>query len=169
MNKDTSFVDNLPWFIHPKVVGLALLFGFVLFGATLGIAWLTRKDSIPEADATAVISIISAPTATQVLPTATVVSQTGGEDQTPAASAGVGIALDAYVQIVGTGGDGLRLRDKAGLAGVMRLLGSEAEVFLVKDGPVEADGYTWWYLVGPYDDTRFGWAVADYLGLVQNP
>jgi len=49
------------------------------------------------------------------------------------------------------------------------LLGSEAEVFRVQDGPREVDGYTWWYLVGPFDETRRGWAVANYLQIVQNP
>ncbi len=45
----------------------------------------------------------------------------------------------------------------------MLLLGTEAEVFKVEDGPMEADGYTWWYLVGPFDPDRKGWGVADYL------
>jgi hypothetical protein len=73
------------------------------------------------------------------------------------------------VQIIGTGGDGLRLRDQPGLDGKVLLLGSEAEVFRVQDGPREVDGYTWWYLVGPFDETRRGWAVANYLQIVQNP
>jgi hypothetical protein len=49
------------------------------------------------------------------------------------------------------------------------MLGAEAEVFQVSDGPREIDGYTWWYLVGPYDESRRGWAVANYLSVVQNP
>jgi hypothetical protein len=79
------------------------------------------------------------------------------------------ISIGAYVQILDTGGAGLRLRSEPSLNGQVLLLGSEAEVFEVKDGPVEMDGYTWWYLVGPFDETRRGWAVANYLNLVQNP
>jgi hypothetical protein len=77
--------------------------------------------------------------------------------------------MDAYVQISGTGGDGLRLRVEPGLKSEVRILGAEDEVFEVKDGPREADGFTWWYLVGPYDQTRRGWAVSNYLQVVQNP
>ncbi len=169
MNKKTSLFSNLPWFLQIHFVGLVLISGLLLLAITLGVAWMTRQAASPELAATAVINIISAPTATQPIPSPTAVALEGVDEQPSALSAGVGIVLDAYVQIVGTGGDGLRLRDKAGLAGTMRLLGSEAEIFVVKDGPVEADGYTWWYLVGPYDDSRFGWAAANYLSLVQNP
>jgi 23S rRNA (guanosine2251-2'-O)-methyltransferase len=37
------------------------------------------------------------------------------------------ISLGGYVQIVGTGGDGLRLRDQPGLDGKVLLLGSEGK------------------------------------------
>ena len=73
------------------------------------------------------------------------------------------------MQITGTGGDGLRLRTEPGLNADVRILGAEAEVFLVQDGPRQVDGYTWWDLVGPYDSTRRGWAVSNYLAVVQNP
>jgi hypothetical protein len=39
----------------------------------------------------------------------------------------------------------------------------------VEDGPKDVDGFTWWYLVGPYDASRRGWAVSNYLSVVQNP
>ena len=45
----------------------------------------------------------------------------------------------------------------------------DAEVFMVRDGPQTADGYTWWYLVAPYDETRAGWAAADFLVVVPSP
>jgi hypothetical protein len=63
----------------------------------------------------------------------------------------------------------LRLRDQPGLNSEIRMVVSEAEVFLVQEGPVDLDGYLWWRLVGPFDDTRQGWAVSNYLNLVQNP
>ena len=79
------------------------------------------------------------------------------------------IAVGAYVQISGTGGDGLRLRTDPGLDSEVRILGAESEVFQVEDGPKDVDGFTWWYLVGPYDASRRGWAVSNYLSVVQNP
>ena len=47
--------------------------------------------------------------------------------------------------------------------------GAEEEIFLVADGPQQVDNYTWWYLVGPFDESRHGWAVANFLRVVQNP
>ena len=77
--------------------------------------------------------------------------------------------VGAYVQITGTAGAGLRFREKPGLEAPVLLLGAEAEVFRVEEGPQEIDGYVWWYLVGPYNPARRGWAVANYLEIVQNP
>jgi hypothetical protein len=62
------------------------------------------------------------------------------------------------------------LRVEPGLDSQVRLLGLETEVFQVTDGPQEVDGFTWWYLVAPFDETRNGWAVSNYLAATtQNP
>jgi hypothetical protein len=58
---------------------------------------------------------------------------------------------------------------RRGLEGVVRFLAIESEVFQVTDGPREVDGYTWWYLTAPSDGTVQGWAVANYLAVIQNP
>ncbi|MCL4825052.1 MAG: hypothetical protein KJZ57_12625, partial [Anaerolineales bacterium] len=79
------------------------------------------------------------------------------------------IVVGGYVQITGTGGDGLRLRSAPGLASEQLFLGEEAEVFQVKDGPKEANGYIWWYIVAPYDQNRAGWAAANFLSVVPPP
>ena len=79
------------------------------------------------------------------------------------------ITVGTYVKIFGTGGDGLRLRDEPGLGGNVRMLGEETEVFLVDSGPQNIDEYIWWHLTGYYDETRGGWAVADYLSIVEKP
>ncbi len=79
------------------------------------------------------------------------------------------IQVGGYVQISGTGGDGLRIRAAPGLNTETIFRGEESEVFLVKDGPQQADGYTWWYLVASYDETRAGWAAADFLIVVPSP
>jgi len=73
------------------------------------------------------------------------------------------IAVGSYVQVTGTGAVGLRLRSSPGLESKTEFLGMDAEVFKITDGPKEADGYTWWLLVAPYDEARHGWAVANYL------
>ena len=55
------------------------------------------------------------------------------------------------------------------LDGEFVFLGYDSEVFLVKDGPQTVDGYVWWYLVAPYDDTRTGWAASDFLTYIPAP
>jgi hypothetical protein len=82
----------------------------------------------------------------------------------PAGQMGIG----AYVQISGTGGDGLRLRSGPGTTFSPLFLGMESEVFKVTDGPKDADGFTWWFLVAPYDDNRKGWAVQNYLSVISD-
>jgi hypothetical protein len=79
------------------------------------------------------------------------------------------IGIGAFVQVSGTDGDGLRLRQGPGLGYEMQFLGLDGELFQVTDGPEEADGYTWWFVVGSYDETRQGWAAADFLSLVPAP
>ena len=73
------------------------------------------------------------------------------------------------MQITGTDGEGLRIRSEPGLTGNPDFLGFDSEVFIVKDGPQLVDGYTWWYLVAPYDDTRAGWAASDFLSYIPSP
>lgn len=73
------------------------------------------------------------------------------------------IQVGISVRISGTGGQGLRLRQDASRNATPLFLGAENEVFTVKDGPRSADGFTWWYLQAPYDETRAGWAVSNYL------
>ena len=110
------------------------------------------------------LQIIPAPTSTvKIAPTST---STPTATPSPVIVDSGDIAIGAYVQILGTGGDGLRIRSGAGLDFEPRFLGYESEVFEVRDGPLSANGYTWWYLVAPYDNNRSGWAVQDFLGIV---
>ncbi|MEJ5240172.1 MAG: hypothetical protein WHS87_03150 [Anaerolineales bacterium] len=112
----------------------------------------------------AALTVLPAPTSTAspsptppITPTASIAP--GGE----------GIVIGAYVQISGTEGQGLRLRAAPGLSGTLLFLGYDAEVYQVRDGPRQVDGYTWWYLVAPYDETRAGWAAADFLTVIATP
>ena len=79
------------------------------------------------------------------------------------------IAIGDFVQVSGTGGDGLRVHASANVSSEVRYVAIESEVFQVKDGPKEGDGYTWWQLEDPYNKTVVGWGVSLYLNAVQNP
>jgi hypothetical protein len=142
-----------------------VVLGFTLF-IILGLGLLTihpnRFDT--SSAATPFVTIIPAPTLTPVviLPTQAQPTVTAS----PMVVKG-DISIGAYVQISGTSGEGLRLRTQPGTQSPMRFLGMDDEVFLVKDGPEEANGFTWWFLQAPYDEKRSGWAAADYLKVIQ--
>jgi hypothetical protein len=75
----------------------------------------------------------------------------------------LGFTIGDLVEVYGTGGDGLRLRDSPSLDGVILVLGLESEVFEVVGGPEYSSGYLWVRLVNPFDPVKTGWAVANYL------
>lgn len=157
------------WFLDPWVILGALFFGGALLVATLLVLWLTRSVAGSSGLPTAIITVIPMPTPTPTSPTPTPVAPvTPTATPLPLPPPG-DLEVGAYVEISGTGGDGLRLRVEPGLESQVRMLGGEAEVFQVRDGPRQVDGYTWWYLVAPVDETRNGWAVSNYLAVVQNP
>jgi len=161
MNLDLRRLLTLPVILSAS--GLACL----LTLATL--AWFGFSASPQNPDlgfAPADLTLIPAPTSTP--PTTPTLTPDPLQVGTPTAPAGT-IAVGVYVQITGTGGDGLRLRSAPGLTGELLFLGEDAEVFLVRDGPQEANGYTWWYLVAPYDESRAGWAASNFLTVVPPP
>lgn len=149
--------------ISPRAFLGAIVIAVVLLVLTFAwIIWTAPPPPVPG-NIVAVQTVIPAPTGTLVVfPTETPIPQT----PTPAVGQ---FAIGAYVQISGTGGDGLRIRSDAGLNGKFLFLGYDSEVFIVQDGPRELDGYVWWYLVAPYDQTRAGWAASNYLSVVPAP
>ena len=74
--------------------------------------------------------------------------------------------VDSYVQIIGTGGNGLRLRANPGTDALVNFVAAESEVFKVVAGPTQASSYDWWHLVAPYDSSRQGWAAGEFLSSV---
>lgn len=150
-----------------RVALAALAIAGLLSGASWWLLSTARRPATPAAPATAIVTVIPAPTPTSPASTPTPVeSSTPTPQVTPTLVPGT-IAIGTFVQVAGTGGDGLRLRAGPGLSSEVRFLGLESEVFMVEDGPRQADGYTWWYLVAPYDENRNGWAVASFLVTIQ--
>jgi len=129
------------------------------------IGWTTPRISPDVGFAPADLTMIPAPTHTPLVSPAPTVDPLLPTPTLPADTIGIG----GYVQISGTEGEGLRIRSAAGLNSETVFRGEEAEVFVVRDGPPEVDGYTWWYLVAPYDETRAGWAASDFLAVVPSP
>ena len=153
--------------LHIWMILGALVFACFLFVLTLGLLGLGRTAGSPP-PAIAILEIMPAVRLQPATATPSGGSSSGSETGVPEPPAG-NLAVGAYVQVTGTGGTGLRLRDQPGLNGSVLLVASEAEVFKVDEGPIEMDGYSWWHLAGPFDDSRQGWAVVNYLEIVQNP
>jgi hypothetical protein len=150
----------------PVMIGALGIAGLLILITFFSIGW-TKPDPIRGFGfAPADLTVIPAPTSTpNVTPTLTPDPLIVG---TPTLAPDV-IGVGGYVQITGTNGEGLRLRSDPGLNGTPAFLGYDEEVFEVRDGPQAADSYVWWYLVAPYDETRAGWAAADFLGAIPSP
>jgi hypothetical protein len=158
-------LSKLTPFINVWVIAGTLAVTACLTLSTLAaIGWTSPRPSPDVGFVPADLTMIPAPTHTpQTPPTATFdpnVTPTLPLDQ---------ISIGGYVQITGTDGEGLRIRANPGLAGEDRFLGFDEEVFQVREGPQQVDGYVWWYLVAPYDENRAGWAAADFLTVVPSP
>jgi hypothetical protein len=141
--------------------GVAALIALFGLGAFLRPA---RESELPSAPTVIRIPLptstpTSPPTPVVPTPTAAPTSEPSGE------AFGVGDMIEVY----GTSGEGVRLRSSPGLGGTINGLAMDSEVFQVNEGPVDAEGHVWWYLVNPYDTTRQGWAVAEYLRSLQSP
>ncbi len=157
-------MDLRPYLNRGVIFG-ALGFAAILLIITLiVIGWTSPRFSPDVGFAPADLTMIPAPTHT---PNVTVVP-TNDPLATPTFDP-TAININGYVQITGTEDEGLRIRSAPGLETETVFRGEEAEVFVVKDGPQSVDGYTWWYLVAPYDETRAGWAAADFLAVIPSP
>jgi len=161
-------MDQIRRFVNLKVLIGGGLVTVCLFGVLLVYLGSARQEQPTAASGTAVLYIIAAPSPTPLAP---IVSTTPSPTPTQVTDNPISstITVGTYVQITGTGGDGLRLRSEPGLSGMVRFLAIDGEVFQVMDGPIELDGYTWWLLQAPYDPNVQGWAVADFMIVVQNP
>lgn len=149
------------------IIPAGLLIGLMLFGGLFAAVRVLRPEKGYAQAKTPVMTVIYAPTSTPVIPTvaATPMATSGSNGPTVG-----GIGVGMFVQISGTGGNGLRLRKDPGTKADILFLGYESEVFKVTDGPVDLDGYTWWHLTAPYDENRNGWAASNYLTVIEvNP
>jgi hypothetical protein len=152
-----------------KMIFGAIFFAVFVFVILLGILWSARAKTIAQVPATALLNIIEAPTQTPFAPAITL-TPTLDPFSTPEAQTPVNeIKIGDYVQVNGTGGEGLRLHATAGVASEVDNVAMDAELLIVKDGPIDADGYFWWLLQDPYTENVVGWGVANYLTVVQNP
>jgi len=151
-----------------SVLGAIAVLALLLMVWGLVLRSLAQPAQTAQPEPTAIIQVILASTATPLVVTAAATlpptPTVKAEFSTPVANAQM--KTGDYVQISGTGGDGLRVRSGPGTQNPPLFLGMEAEVFQVIDGPKEADGFLWWNLAAPYDENRKGWAASNYLSVI---
>lgn len=142
--------------------------GLFALVAVLGLTALSRTASARVEISAPVVTRLPRPSATALPSPTAVPAPTEVPEAVPAAIEGSdSIGVGSIVEVYGTEGDGLRLRASPGTAASINMLAAESEVFSVSDGPVDADGRRWFYLVGLSDASRAGWAVSEYLRRVQ--
>lgn len=156
-------IKNIDRYITRRVLlgAVAISIGLCFFW--VGMLWLFRPQNNAAIQPTAAFTVIPVPITDVTATPSQMITSTPTPNPT-VQSGGIGVGV--YVQITGTGGDGLRLRTEPGTNSKAQFIGMESEVFRVQDGPKEADDFTWWYLVSPYDDNRSGWAAASYLIII---
>lgn len=151
--------------LKPRVLMGAMLIGvFALIITCVAIELFMQK---PAGEVMAQMTLIAAPSRTP-LPPPTPTIDPDAPTATPTLAPGQ-IAIGSYIQIKGTDGLGLRIRSAAGLKGNPLFIAYDAEVFMVNGGPLQADGYTWYSLVAPYDTTRTGWAASEFFTIIPPP
>ena len=146
----------------------ALILGGISFVSLLILINSSKPPRTQVGAVTAALTVVPSLSGTVTPTVSEEIISTSIVAETPSLEPGV-IGENAFVQVSGTDGDGLRLRQGPGLEHEMQFLGLDGELFQIGDGPVNADGYIWWYVVGSYDETRQGWAAADFLAVVPSP
>jgi len=136
---------------------MVICLGIVFFGGTN----ISTNDSLTEVSP--VLTIIAMATKIpSTMPTETLEVTRIAGTPTPSYVDPTFIMGD-LVEIFGTEGDGLRVREDPGLTSRIIYLGIDTEVFEIIDGPLMFDGYEWWLLQSPYNEARAGWAVGIFL------
>jgi hypothetical protein len=149
-------------------VFMALFVGIGCLVIVLLFTNISRPRQIPLGVVTAALTVIPAPTQTPAPNTPLPATPTSNVDAPQGPGTGV-LAVGSYVQINGTEGEGLRVREGPGLGYEPLFLALESEVFKIIDGPQRADEYTWWRLAAPFDEALNGWSVENFMLPVDEP
>jgi hypothetical protein len=76
----------------------------------------------------------------------------------------ISIVIGRTIIVVDVGDQQLNVRDNPGVLGTTVVFRApESTAYIVVDGPLQADGLTWWKIQDPNQPNREGWAASNYL------
>lgn len=144
-----------------------------------GLALMNRGDSLVDTGPSPtphIIVVIPTPTLGlppgQITPTVPVIvpTQPGTaptdvvvEPQPTSPSGLAPITVGCIVEVFGTEGFGVAVRQGPGRTYSFFFVAQDGQVFQVMEGPEEADTYQWWKVVDPEDSNNEGWVAQDYI------
>lgn len=143
-------------------IGIGLLGLIYLFILLNGITYQHSTQYTPRAALTVLPAVVNTPDLGLLISATPTGTTEPNSDNTGQIQVGV------FAQITGTGINGLRIRTSPGTSSNVIFVANEFEIFKVIGGPIDQDGYTWWQLAAPYDQSRQGWAAANYLAYISN-
>jgi len=153
--------DGIPPVVFGTVVGVMVI--LMVFAYALGSGVLRRPTPTPA------LTVTETPTPTLTLTVTLTPTDTPTPTHTPTPTPTTSptitpkpdISVGGYVQVTGTGADGLRLRSDAGKNYDMLKLLKDGDLLKVIGEPRQADGLWWWHL--ELADGTLGWAADEYL------
>lgn len=158
MTREQRFHSPIPPYVWALVV-VVLALAAIACGVSALYLWQLQTSSGGVRPTPIIWTATPAPT----LPP----SPTPTDTPFPTPTASPGIAIGRYVRVSGTEGAGVSLRQEPDVNSLRLGIGQEGEVFIVVSGPRMIGGYTWWLIRDPADESRQGWAVANYLQPVE--
>jgi len=69
---------------------------------------------------------------------------------------------DMHVQVINTGGDGLKIHSEPAIESDTLTIAPEGSLWIIIEGPTILEGRVWWKMWSDENGTT-GWAVQDYL------
>ena len=160
---------NLSTIVKPGMLVGSIFIGLLILALGLFVV-IDMKKNVPLANhVTAIVTIIPFyPTGTIAANGENVNSKEDETEEETNKALGT-IYLGSYVKIYGTNGKGLRLRSGPGLDSNIVHLAMDEEIYQIIEGPIEQDNFLWWKLIKLSDGSVKGWAVEDYLKVVDKP
>lgn len=95
--------------------------------------------------------------------------ENGNDFEIPPATPIPGVfTVGVKVEISGTGGDGLRMREGPGTDSQVLYLAREGEDCIILEGPQIDENLIWWKIQSLEEETKTGWSVQTYMTTINS-